>query len=227
MSRHSSDSRILPGVFLGHYGLAFAAKRAAPETSLGTLTFAAQWLDELWPILLLLGIEHVRIAPGIMPKSDLDFVSYPISHSLLTAIGWGVVIGLVYFFARRRSRGAWVLGALVVSHWVLDWLVHGPDLPLYPGGPKLGLGAWNSAPLTFALEAFFYVGGLIIYLRTTRAKDAIGRWALWALVVVQVGLYMMGGSPPPNVSVLAWSALVLWLFIPWTAWIDRHRTCQS
>jgi len=212
-------------VFLGHYGVAFAAKRASPETSLGTLTFAAQWLDELWPILLLLGVERVRIAPGSMPASDLDFVSYPISHSLLTAIGWSVIIGLVYFFARRRSRGAWVVGAVVLSHWVLDLLVHGPDLPLYPGGPRVGLGAWNSVALTWALEAVFYGGGLIIYLRTTKAKDAIGRWGLWALVAVQVGLYSMGGSgPPPSVSTLAWSALVLWLFIPWAAWVDRHRT---
>lgn len=210
-------------MFLGHYGLAFAAKRASPETSLGTLTFAAQWLDELWPMLLLLGVERVRIAPGIMARSDLDFVSYPISHSLLTAVGWSIVIGLVYFAARRRARGAWIVGALVASHWLLDLIVHGPDLPLYPSGPRVGLGGWNSAPLTLALEALFYCGGLIIYLRTTSAKDAIGRWGLWSLVVVQVALYMVGGSPPPSVSTLAWSALVLWLFIPWAAWIDRHR----
>lgn len=210
-------------MFLGHYGLAFAAKRAAPETSLGTLTFAAQWLDELWPILLLLGVERVRIAPGIMRMSDLDFVSYPISHSLVTAIGWGVIIGLGYFFLRRRSRGAWVVGALVLSHWVLDLVVHGPDLPLYPGGPRVGLGGWNSAPLTYVLEALFYFGGLAIYSRRTKAKDAIGRWGLWALVLVQVGLYGIGGGPPPSAAVIAWSALVLWLFIPWTAWVDRHR----
>lgn len=210
-------------MFLGHYGLAFAAKRASPGTSLGTLTFAAQWLDELWPILLLLGVERVRIAPGIMARSDLDFVSYPISHSLVTAVGWSIVIGLVYFVARRRARGAWIVGALVASHWLLDLIVHGPDLPLYPSGPRIGLGGWNSAPLTLAFEALFYGGGLIVYLRTTSAKDAIGRWGLWSLVVVQVALYMVGGNPPPSVSTLAWSALVLWLFIPWAAWIDRHR----
>jgi hypothetical protein len=213
----------LSGVFLGHYGLAFAAKRASRETGLGTLTFAAQWADELWPILLLLGVERVRIAPHIMAQSDLDFVSYPVSHSLVTLLGWGILIGLVYFFARHNARGAWIVGALVVSHWVLDFIVHGPDMPLYPGGPRVGLGGWNSAPLTWGLEALFYAGGLTIYLRTTRAKDAIGRWGLWALVAVQVLLYTVGGSPPPSVSVLAWSALILWLFIPWAAWIDRHR----
>lgn len=214
-------------MFLGHYGLAFGAKRASPETSLGTLTFAAQWLDELWPVLLLLGVERVRIAPKIMAMSDLDFISYPISHSLLMVVGWSVLIGLVYFFVRRRAagvRGAWVVGLLVLSHWVLDLIVHGPDLPLYPGGPRFGLGAWNSAPLTYALEALFYVGGLVIYLRRTKAKDAVGRWGLWALVVVQVAIYTAGGDPPPSVSMLAWSALLLWLFIPWAAWVDRHRS---
>ena len=212
-------------MFLGHYGLAYAAKRASPETSLGTLTFAAQWLDELWPILLLLGVEQVRIAPGTMAASQLDFVNYPISHSLLTAVGWGVVIGLVYYFARHRARGAWVLAALVVSHWVLDVLVHAPDLPLYPGGPKFGFGAWNSVVLTLVLEIGLYGGGLLVYLRTTRAADGIGRWGLWSLVMVQVALYIFGffGPPPPNVRALAISSFILWLFIPWAAWIDRHR----
>ncbi len=213
-------------MFLGHYGLAFAAKRVSRDTSLGTLTFAAQWLDELWPILLLAGVEQVRIAPGFLPASDLDFVNYPISHSLLTAIGWSVVIGLAYFAIRRRPRAAWLVGALVLSHWVLDVIVHTSDLPLYPGGPRVGLGAWRSVPLTLALEAIFYGGGLIVYLRTTRAKDAIGRWGLWALVAVQVGIYAAGdkGAPPPDVRTLALSALVLWLFIPWAGWVDHHRT---
>jgi hypothetical protein len=165
---------------------------------------------------LLLGVEHVRIVPGLMAASDLDFVSYPISHSLLMAIVWSIIFGW---------RGGWILGALVGSHWVLDLLVHRPDLPLYPGGPRVGLGAWNSVPLPWALEALFYGGGLIVYLRTTKAKDGIGRWGLWSLVAVQVALYLVPDSgPPPSVSTLAWSALVLWLFIPWAAWVDRHRT---
>lgn len=217
-------------MFLGHYGLAFAAKRASRETSLGTLTFAAQWLDELWPVLLLAGVEQVRVAPGAMAASDMVFVSYPISHSLLTAIGWGVVIGLAYFIIRRRPGAAWLVGALVLSHWVLDVIVHGPDLPLYPGGPRVGLGAWNSVWLTYTLEAVFYVGGLAVYLATTKAKDAIGRWALWSLVLVQVAIYVLpalmskSSGPPPDQRTIAYSALILWLFIPWAAWADRHRT---
>src|SRR5439155_10413735 len=134
-------------MFLGHYGIAFAVKRAAPRTSLGMLTFAAQFLDELWPILLLLGIEQVRIAPWLIRRSSstipserhaisttpLDFVYYPFSHSLLMAIVWGILIGGAYFLLRRYGRGAWVLGLLVVSHWFLDLPMHRGDLPLCPG----------------------------------------------------------------------------------------------
>src|SRR5437867_790988 len=107
-------------MILGHYAVALAAKRIAPRTSLGTLVFAAQWLDELWPILVLLGVERVRPAPGLMPASQLEFVSYPVSHSLLTAIAWGVLIGVVYYVPRRYRRGAWVVGLAVVSHWLFD-----------------------------------------------------------------------------------------------------------
>ncbi len=93
-------------MFLGHYGLAFAAKRAAPRMSLGALAFAAQFLDEVWPILLLLGVEQVRIVPGLMATSPLDFVSYPYSHSLAMAVMWGALIGGVYYLLRRYGRGA-------------------------------------------------------------------------------------------------------------------------
>jgi len=117
-------------MFLGHSGIALAAKRAAPRTSLGALTFAAQWLDELWPILLLAGVEQVRIVPGLLAASPLDFVHYPWSHSLLMAAVWAIVIGAIYRVARRDSRGALVVGALVLSHWLLDLPMHRPDLPL-------------------------------------------------------------------------------------------------
>jgi hypothetical protein len=180
-------------VFLGHYGLAFASKRLAPRTKLGTLVFAAQWADELWPILLLLGVEHVRIVPGLMAASPLDFVAYPISHGLLVDIAWGALIGGLYYAVRRDARGAAVVGALVVSHWVLDLLVHRPDLPLWPGGPVVGLGLWNSVPLTYLAEGLVFFGGLTVYLKTTVATDRTGSVALWAFVVVLVVIYGASG----------------------------------
>jgi hypothetical protein len=216
-------------MFLGHYGLAFASKRVAPRTKLGTLVFAAQWADELWPILLLLGVEHVRIVPGLMAASPLDFVSYPISHSLLVDIAWGVLIGGLYYAVRHDVRGAAVVGALVVSHWVLDLLMHRPDLPLWPGGPVVGLGLWNSIPLTYLAEGIVFFGGLAVYLKTTVATDRTGTVALWALVVVLVLIYATSGlgPPPPNARTIGESALALWLFIPWGYWIDRHRRLRS
>lgn len=212
-------------MFLGHYGLAFASKRAARGASLGTLVFAAEWADELWPILLLVGVEQARIVPGLMAASPIEFTRYPISHSLLALIGWGVLFGGAYFVLRRRARGAWIVAALVVSHWFLDLPVHGPDLPIWPGGPRVGLGGWNSVALSTALEAIVYGGGLVMYLRATAAIDRVGSYGLWAFVFVQVAIYAFGtvGPPPSDVRSLAASALSLWLFIPWAAWVDRHR----
>jgi hypothetical protein len=217
-------------MFLGHYGIAFAAKRAAPRTSLGTLAFAAQFLDELWPILLLLGVERLRVAPGLMSASAMDFVSYPWSHSLLMAVVWGGLIGGIYFLRRRCARGAWVVAAVVVSHWILDAPMHRPDLPLWPGSSILvGGGLWNSKRLTLLTDGGIFVVGLLIYLRTTRSRDAIGRWALWAMVALLLFVFIgaIFGPPPTDERAVAWSALLLWLFVPWSWWIDRHREMVS
>jgi hypothetical protein len=183
----------------GHYGAALAAKRLAPRTSLGVLAFAAQWLDELWPILLLAGVEQVRVVPGLMAANSLDFVSYPISHSLLMAVVWGLLIGGAYYAVRRDRGAALVVGALVVSHWILDLPMHRPDLPLAPGSPvKVGLGAWRSVPLTILLDCGVFAVGLALYLRATRARDAIGRWGLWAMVALLLAIFFSGfGNAAP------------------------------
>ena len=213
-------------MFLGHYGVAFAARRAAPGTSLGTTVLAAQFLDELWPILLLLGLERVRIVPGLMAASALDFVSYPISHSLLTAAGWALLFAGVYFAVRRYGRGACILGATVVSHWLLDAPMHRPDLPLWPGSPTLvGGGLWNSVPATVAIELGLLGAGLALYVRGTRARDSVGRWGLWSIVALLTVFFLgaVAGAPPPSERALAVSTLGLWLFVPWGWWVDRHR----
>jgi hypothetical protein len=213
-------------VFLGHYGVALGAKRLAPKTSLGTLILAAQLADLLWPILLLLGMEHVRIVHGQVPTLNLDFVSYPITHSLLTGIFGGVLFGVLYYLLRKDVRGAIVVAVLVPSHWVLDFLVHVPDLPLWPGGPLVGLGLWRSVPWTLVVESCFFIAGLVIYLQTTRAKDRVGNYALWSLVGFLVAVYLgsLFGPAPKSTQALAYSALILWLLVPWAYWIDRHRT---
>ncbi len=122
-------------MFIGHFAVGFAAKRVAPRVSLGTLVLSVQLLDLIWPIFLILGIEHVRIDPGNTAFTPLDFYDYPISHSLVTAIGWGALVGIVYFVLRRYALGAWVLAAGVVSHWVLDVISHRADMRPVPEVP--------------------------------------------------------------------------------------------
>lgn len=139
-------------MFIGHYAVGFASKRFAPRTSLGTLIAAALFLDLLWPNFVLMGWEQVRIEPGNTAFTPLNFVSYPISHSLLAAVGWATLFALLYLLATRYRRGAVVIWFGVVSHWVLDFVTHRPDLPLYPGGPLLGLSLWNSPVATVSAE---------------------------------------------------------------------------
>jgi membrane-bound metal-dependent hydrolase YbcI (DUF457 family) len=212
-------------VFIGHFAVGFAAKRLAPRASLGTLFFAAQFIDLLWPVLLLAGVERVAIAPGNTAFTPLDFEHYPWSHSLLAVANWALLVGVTYFLIRHDRRTGIVLGLLVVSHWLLDLITHRPDLPLWPGSQHVGLGLWNSVPGTLVLEIGVFVVGVLIYLRTTRARDAIGRWALAALIVCLAAIYAgnLLGPPPPDVTVIAWVAQAQWLLVAWGYWIDRHR----
>ena len=216
-------------MLLGHYGLALASKRAAPQTSVGQLTLAANLADCVWPVLLLLGLERVQVVPGLMAASVFDFEWYPWSHSLVMQLALGVVVGLGFFIARRDGRSALLTGALVPSHWLLDLPFHRPDLPLWPGGPLVGFGLWNSLPITLIAEALLFGGGVWLYVRQTTARDRIGTWALVAMVVVLSLIYLGGafGPPPANQAAVGWSSLSLWLFVPWTYWIDRHRVVRA
>ena len=212
-------------MFIGHFGVGLGAKQFAPRVSLGTLLLSAQLVDLLWPVFLLVGLERVRIDPGNTAVTPLDLVLYPYTHSLLACLGWGLLAGLFYFAARRDRRGASVVGLAVVSHWVLDWISHRPDLPLLPGGPKVGLGLWNSVAATVLLEGAIFGLGLALYSRSTRARDRVGGWSLWALVVFLAAGYIgnLLGPPPPSEKALAWVGLAMWLLVPWGYWIDRHR----
>lgn len=213
-------------MFLGHYGVALVAKRIAPSASLGALFFAAQFLDLLWPTMLLFGVERVAIVPGITAVTPLDFVHYPISHSLGTAICWGLVVGSVAYEFQRSRRMASVLMALVVSHWFLDLLVHRPDLPLTPfTDVKLGLGLWNSIAGTWIAELSVFAIGVWVYARATRARDTVGRWGFAGLVTFLLLVFAANllGGPPPSVEAIAWLGQALWLLVLWGFWVDRHR----
>lgn len=213
-------------MFLGHYAAALAAKRLAPRTSLGTLVLAAQLIDLVWPALVLLGVERVRVAPGITAFTPLDFEHYPWTHSALAVAVWSGLAAGLYRWRTGYGRGAAVVAGAVASHWLLDVLSHRPDLPLAPGGgPKVGLGLWHSVPATLAVELGLFLGGLALYLATTRARDRTGRLALAALAGFLLLVYAGNvlGPPPPGPREIGMVSLLLWLLVPWAAWIDRHR----
>lgn len=213
-------------MFIGHFGLGFGAKTLAPRVSLGTLFLSAQFIDLLWPTLLLLGVERVRIAPGATAVTPLDFEHYPISHSLAAVIGWALLVGSLHFLLRRNRRNALIVAALVVSHWLLDLLVHRPDLPVLPDDRLfVGLGAWSSLGLTLLIELPLFFAGLWLYARSTAAADAKGSWLLWSLVALLLLIYAgnLFGGPPPNVEAIIWAGHLQWLLVAWAYWIDRHR----
>ena len=215
-------------MFLGHFALALAAKKVAPQTSLGTTALAANLADTVWPLLLILGVEQVKVTRGLMAASPLDFTHYPWSHSLLVGALAGLVCGLGYYLVRRYGRGALVVGALVVSHWVLDVFFHRPDLPVWPGGPKLGLGLWDSLPITLLCEAAFLAVGVFIYRRVTEPVDRAGSISFWALIGFMVLMYV--GSifgPPPSANAIGWGALIGWVLYPWAYYIDRHHRLRA
>jgi hypothetical protein len=214
-------------MFLGHFGVALAAKKAAPSVSLGVLVAAAQFADLLWPVLLLAGLEEVRIDPGNTAVTPLDFLHYPWSHSLAMLVFWGVAFGAGYrLFRGGHWRAAAVIALVVVSHWFLDVLVHRPDMPLTPAeNAKLGLGLWNSIPATLGAEFLVFGGCLAVYARITRARDRIGRIGLWGLVAFLVLVYAANllGPPPPSPVAIAWTCMAMWLLVAWAGWVDRHR----
>ncbi|MEZ5331047.1 MAG: hypothetical protein R2991_03115 [Thermoanaerobaculia bacterium] len=217
-------------MFLGHFGVGFGAKPAAPRRSLGLFFLAAQWADLLWPVLLLAGWEVVEIEPGATRLTPLAFVHYPISHSLVAELVWGVLLGLTVLAATRDRSGAVVCALLVPSHWLLDVLVHRPDLPLtLRGEARVGLGLWNVPSAALTLELGFLAAGLALYLRATRPLDRTGRWGPWALAGFLVAVYAANvlGPPPPSVPAIAWAGQAQWLLVLFGWWVDRHRAPRA
>jgi hypothetical protein len=214
-------------MFVGHTALALAAKRRAPELSLGWLLAASYTLDLIWPVMLLLGVEQVAFHSATGGFDQLTFISYPWSHSLLMSLVWG---GAVFAIARAlkvRTPSALLLGALVVSHWVLDYASHAPDMPLWPGdSPHVGLALWSSVPLTFVVEGSLFVAGIWLYLGATTPKDRVGSLGLWALLIMQTLLWAAtpGSTPPPSVAAMGWVTLIgESAFVAWAWWADKHR----
>jgi membrane-bound metal-dependent hydrolase YbcI (DUF457 family) len=214
-------------MFVGHLAVGLAAKRFAPKTSVGTLLVGAQLADMLWPILILAGVEHARIAPGITAAAGFDFYDYPISHSLLMDVLWAAIFAGIYYAARRYRRGAIAIFVAVISHWILDFVSHRPDMPLVPGSNAFyGLGLWYSIPATLLVEGSIFAAGLAIYLKATRARDRIGVYGFWPVVVLLLAVWISSifGPPPPSMRAVGIAGIIgALLATAWAFWIDRHR----
>jgi len=192
-------------MFVGHYGVSFAAKKAEPALPLWVLFIAVQLLDVLWAPFVLLGIEKVRIVPGFTASNPLDLYYMPYTHSLLAAIGWSIVSFLAYRFAVRSAapRAAAIVGLAVFSHWVLDFLVHRPDLPLYDNTAKVGLGLWNLPAVALGLEALLLFGAMWLYLRHTARRTAM---LVFGVVMLAIQVYVFFGPPPSSDKAAAGTA---------------------
>ncbi|MBN2013094.1 hypothetical protein JW960_27435 [candidate division KSB1 bacterium] len=178
-------------------------------------------------VFLLAGWERVAIEPGNTAYTPLNFIYYPFTHSILGVIIWAVLFGLIYYGIRKNVKNALILGSLVLSHWILDLIVHRPDLALVPwSNIKVGLGLWNSVFLTVLAESLIFVIGAFLYLRVTRAKNKSGSLGLWGLLVFLALIHIMNlvGPPPESAGPIAYIGISQWLLIAWAYWIDRNRT---
>jgi len=215
-------------MFVGHYGPSFAGTALKKSIPLWVLFVAVQLLDVFWSLFVILGIEKVRIVPGITRTNPLDLYYMPYTHSLDGAMVWALAGGIVYWLFRRADGwgGAAVVSAAVFSHWILDLLVHRPDLPLYDNRLKIGLGLWKFPATALAIELALLFGGMYLYLRTTEAVSGAGRYGMVAfgfvMACVQVALFF--GPPPSSDRAAAITALTLYaVFAAAAYWLEKKR----
>jgi membrane-bound metal-dependent hydrolase YbcI (DUF457 family) len=218
-------------MFIGHFAVGFAAKKFAPRTSLPVLLAAPLLCDILWPFFLLFGWEHMRIVPGITRYNPLDLYDYPWSHSLLMSVVWATAFALIYLLISHYRSGAMAIWIGVLSHWVLDWITHRPDMPLYPGGgPRVGLGLWNHVAATMAVEIAMLLAGAWLYDRATRPRDRIGTYAFAAYVLLLLVLFIgdrFSNAPPTVSDIVSTGIIAEVVLLTWAWWFDHHRVPRA
>ena len=210
-------------MFVGHYGVSFAMRRLYPSVPLWVFFIAVQLLDIIWAPFILLGIEHVRITPGITASNPLDLYHMPYTHSLVAAVVWSLAASVAWraWSARGPAAGAaMAVGLAVLSHWILDAVVHRPDLPLYDNTAKIGLGLWNQPILAFCVESILLLVGVLLY---TRARGR-QRAKIWIFAVAMVAIHTMAffGAPPRTptmAAVMAFGSYVVFAGV--AAWLER------
>jgi hypothetical protein len=213
-------------MFIGHFAVGLIAKRGAPRASLPVLLIAPQFMDILWPIFVGTGLERAHIQAGATAVTPIVLDYMPYSHSLVSAVACSLGFALAYAAIARDRRAAIVLGLCVFSHWVLDWVSHNPDMPIFHGdGPRYGLGLWNSLWGDVAVELGLFALGVAIYTRMTRARDRIGSIGWWALVAILLAAFAAAtfGPPPPDMHTMLIAAFALFPILILAWWVDRHR----
>ena len=212
----------------GHIAVGLIGKRIAPRVSLGTLVFAAVGADLLWCLLLIIRVEHIKIRAGHTTQDSLEAIDIVYSHSLLMDAVWAGMFAAAYWVRRRYPRGAWVLFGALLSHWLLDFVSHRPDMPLAPGLPgRLGLGVWDSLPATLVIEGGLWLAAILLYTRTTHPKTRTGTYAWWGGVILLTAIWwnnVAGPPPPSNAVALGISSFIFFSLVTlWAYWINRLR----
>jgi hypothetical protein len=220
-------------MLVGHVAVGLASKRLVPRASLGLLVLASLLADLLWGLFMVAGIERVEFVtrgPTLMTSVLIQDVSF--SHSLLTGAIWGILFAATYFLTTRDRAVTWILLVGVLSHFVLDWISHNPDMPLAPGVQRrYGLGLWNSIPATLLVEGLLWGLAVGLYCRATRATRRVGGLAFWIGVgLLTAAWYNNIAGPPPRGSSAAMGAQSLIFFAvvtSWAFWLNRVRSCRS
>ncbi len=209
-------------MFIGHFAVGLAAKKITPRTSLAVLFMACQFLDLVWPFAMLFGLEKVAVNRDLPTFNAMDLVDVAYSHSLGMALIWSFLFGSIVKYFSGSTRASIVTALVVFSHWILDYVTHIPDLPLWFDSQKVGLGLWKNAIATFSIETSFYALGIYLYLKTVAASQR-RTLLFWSLILFLFIIYLVnvfGPIPPENAPIME-TAFGLWLFVIWAKYIEK------
>jgi hypothetical protein len=219
-------------MFIGHYGVSFAARSTQTRVPLWVWFIAVQWMDIVWSVLVLLGIEKLRIVPGFTQANSFDLYYMPYTHGLPGSVLLSLVFGVIVALSTSGNRVTTILlvAAASFSHWVLDLVVHVHDLPLYDNAAKVGFGLWRHVVLSLPLELIILGLGAWLYARTTTFASATGRYVLWVFVFFLAALqvYANFGPPPSSPEAMAVTTFASYLALALLAvWVERMATLST
>jgi hypothetical protein len=213
-------------MFIGHFAVGLAAKRYSPKVNLGIFFISCQLLDLIWPVLVLVGVEHVSVDHSATVVTPFDFSYYPFSHSLTMSLIYSLLFGGISWKLAGSIKTAIVIGVVVLSHWGLDFITHRPDLPLFFNNFKVGLGLWNSTIGTFIVEAGLFCVGVVLYLKSSPLISTSKKWLFWSLITFLSIMYLgniFGPKAPVDTHshAIAGPALAMWIIVVWAYLADK------